>query len=163
MIWHYVYKNKACSVYKTTLRGTSFKPWPAIPIDCFSVINSLVPARCRCNLKLVIFILMARVDILGISCEIALRWLPQDFIDGKSTLVQVMVWCRQATSNYLSQCWPRSLSPYGVTRPQRVNTLRPEQNGWHFADNNIYIFMNEEVWIVIEFSLKVYSLASNWQ
>ena len=36
----------------------------------------------------------------------------------KSTLVQVMAWCRQATSHYLSQCWPRSLSPYGVTRPQ---------------------------------------------
>ena len=32
-----------------------------------------------------------------------------------------MVWCRQATSHYVSQCWPRSLSPYGVTRPQWVN------------------------------------------
>ena len=29
-------------------------------------------------------------------------------------------WCRKATSHYLSQCWPRSLSPYGMTRPQRV-------------------------------------------
>ena len=29
-----------------------------------------------------------------------------------------MVWCRQATSNYLSQCWPRYLSAYGVTRSQ---------------------------------------------
>ena len=26
-----------------------------------------------------------------------------------STLVQVMAWCRQATSHYLSQCWPKSL------------------------------------------------------
>ena len=34
--------------------------------------------------------------------------------------IQVMAWCRQATSHYLSQCWPRSLSPYGVTRPQWV-------------------------------------------
>ena len=41
-----------------------------------------------------------------------------DFTDGKSTLVQVMAWCRQATSHYLSQCWLRSLSPYGVIRPQ---------------------------------------------
>ena len=31
-----------------------------------------------------------------------------------------MAWCRQATSHYLSQRWPRSLSPYGVTRPQCV-------------------------------------------
>ena len=32
-----------------------------------------------------------------------------------------MAWCHQATSHYLSQCWPRSLSPYDVTRPQWVN------------------------------------------
>ena len=31
-----------------------------------------------------------------------------------------MAWCHQATSHYLSQCWPRPLSPYGVTRPQWV-------------------------------------------
>ena len=29
-----------------------------------------------------------------------------------------MAWCRQASSHYVSQCWPRSLSPYGVTRPK---------------------------------------------
>ena len=28
--------------------------------------------------------------------------------DKKPTLVQVMAWCRQATSLYLSQCWPRA-------------------------------------------------------
>ena len=33
----------------------------------------------------------------------------------------LIAWCRQATSHYLSQCWPRSLSSYGVTRPQWVN------------------------------------------
>ena len=27
----------------------------------------------------------------------------------KSTLAQVLAWCRQATKNYLNQCWPRSL------------------------------------------------------
>ena len=31
-----------------------------------------------------------------------------------------MAWCRQATSHYLSQCWPRSLLPFEVTRPQWV-------------------------------------------
>ena len=48
--------------------------------------------------------------------------MPQDLTDDKSTLVQVMAWCRQATNHYLSQCWPTSLSPYGVTRPQWVNS-----------------------------------------
>ena len=43
-----------------------------------------------------------------------------DLMDDKSTLVQVMAWCHQATSLYLSQCWPRLMSPYGVSRPWRV-------------------------------------------
>ena len=55
-----------------------------------------------------------------------------DLTDDKSktTLVLVMAWRRQATSHYLSQCWPRSLSPYGVTRPQRVNII---VGGWPFS------------------------------
>ena len=45
-------------------------------------------------------------------------------VTDKSTLFQVMAWCRQATSHYLNQCWPRSMSPYGVTRPQWVKRVR---------------------------------------
>ena len=60
----------------------------------------------------------------GISYENALRWMPLNITDEKSTLVQVMAWCRQATSHYLSRCWPRSLSPFGVTRPQWVDSIR---------------------------------------
>ena len=51
--------------------------------------------------------------------------MPMDLTDGKSTLVQVMAWCRQATSHYLSQCWPRSLLPYGVLRLLWVNSSPP--------------------------------------
>ena len=53
--------------------------------------------------------------------------------DDKSTLVQVMAWCRQAASHYLSQCWHRSLSPYGVTRRQWVNFFRLQQ-GWSIGE-----------------------------
>ena len=53
----------------------------------------------------------------GMSCEIALAWMPQILTDDKSTLVLVMALCRQATSHYLSQYWLRSMSPYGITRP----------------------------------------------
>ena len=38
--------------------------------------------------------------------EIALRWMPPDLTDDKSTSVQVMAWCRQATSHYLSNVDP---------------------------------------------------------
>ena len=93
----------------------------------------------------------------------------------KSTLVQVMAWCRQATSHYQSQCWPRSVSPYNITRPQWVklihwrsgviyshwkpdahcgNALRPEQNGHLFADNIfICIFSNWKSCIFILISM----------
>ena len=38
----------------------------------------------------------------------------------KSTLVQVMAWCHQATSHYLNQCWSSSMSPYCATRLPRL-------------------------------------------
>ena len=61
------------------------------------------------------------IDGWGIVCEITLRWLSSDLTDDKQTVVQVMDWCHQATSHYLSQCWPSSLSSYGITGPQWVN------------------------------------------
>ena len=39
---------------------------------------------------------------------------------GMSTLVQVMAWWRQARSHYLSQYWPRYMSPYFVTSSQWI-------------------------------------------
>ena len=83
-------------------------------------LTSLAPGRSECDSKNVIFNLVLLTDISRSSHDNALRWMPQDLTDAKSTLVQVMAWCRQATSHYLSQCWPRSLSPHGVTRPQWV-------------------------------------------
>ena len=44
-----------------------------------------------------------------------------DWILGSITLVQVMAWWRQATSHYLKQGWPTSISPYDITRPQSLN------------------------------------------
>ena len=37
-------------------------------------------------------------------------------VDENSTLVQAMAWCPPATSHYLGQCLPSSMSPYGFTR-----------------------------------------------
>ena len=85
-------------------------------------VNSLTHRRFQINFRWVIFKLTLVNGGWGISHEIAPRWMPLDLTDDKSTLVQVMAWCRQATSHYLSQCWPRSMSPNGVTRPQWVNS-----------------------------------------
>ena len=61
------------------------------------------------------------IDGWDTFCEIALRRMSLDLTD-KSTLVQVMAWCHQTISHYLNQCWPRSLPPNDVTRPQWVKS-----------------------------------------
>ena len=85
---------------------------------CF---DSLAPGKFDWNFRHVIFKQILVIVGWGISCEIALIWMSLDFTDNQSTLVQVMAWCHQATSHYLSQCWLRSASLYGVTRLQWVN------------------------------------------
>ena len=79
----------------------------------------------RCPLEYVVMISNVQIsnitDILSIQVIITLELMPGDLVDGKSTLVQVMAWCRQATRLYLNQCRPRSPKPYGDTRPQWVN------------------------------------------
>ena len=85
-----------------------------------NTLYSLAPGRFKVNLGWAIFKLILVVNGWGISCETALKWMSLDLTDDKSILVQVMIWCRQAASHYLSQCWPISLSPYGITRLQWV-------------------------------------------
>ena len=77
-------------------------------------------------LQRVLFRLIWQVDILSNSCETGLRWVWQNPTDDKSTLAQVTAWCPQATSHYLSHCWPRSMSPYDVTRSQWINHWHAE-------------------------------------
>ena len=128
------------------------------------------------------FKLILAINTLSIFCEIPIRWI-QHLTGHYSTMVQAMAWCRQATGHYMSQCWPKSLAPYGVTMPQWVNldianhllhvvwicpgnglvpirqqafnTLRPRQHGRHFPDDVFKcIFLNEIVWTSIQISLK---------
>ena len=57
-----------------------------------------------------------------LTCETALRHVPQVPIDGKSTLVAVVAWCHHATRHYLSQYWWRPMTTHGITRPQWINS-----------------------------------------
>ena len=79
--------------------------------------NSLWPGRFQWTFRWVLFKPITEIDGWDTCCEIALRRMSLDLTDDKSTLVQVMAWCRQATSHYMSPGWPSFLSPYGVTRP----------------------------------------------
>ena len=93
---------------------------PVHMLSCFVVwyqFNWLAPGRCGCNFKSIIFKLIIQEGSLGTCYEITFKWMPHSLTNKKSTLVQVMAWCHQATSHNLSQCWLRSMSPYGVTKP----------------------------------------------
>ena len=72
------------------------------------------------NFTITIIEHMLRITFMSTSCEIGLMWVPQNTLDDKSALGHVMAWCCQAPSHYLSQSWPRSVSPYGLTQPQWV-------------------------------------------
>ena len=88
--------------------------------------NSLFPGSVYWNFKEIRLLLwlMAGVSLVELPSDEYHRTLLM-----MSTLVLVMArwlqagltWCPQATSHYLSQCWPSTMSPYWITRPQRVN------------------------------------------
>ena len=82
--------------------------------------NSLPPERFVSNLNLAVFKPMQSTDGWGIlwNCP---QVIVTGFTNDKSALVKLIACCHYATSHYLSQCWPSSLSPYGITRPQWIN------------------------------------------
>ena len=66
---------------------------PGTPAMCSCVhgINSFAPGRFEQKFRYVIFKLISVTDGWGISCKIALRWMPLDLTDDKSTLVEPML------------------------------------------------------------------------
>ena len=59
------------------------------------------------------------------------------------------------TSHYLNQWWLIDWPIYASLSLNEFNTLRPRQNGRHFADDIFKrIFFNENVWILNKISLK---------
>ena len=81
------------------------------------------PGRSGCDFQNIIFHPILLIFMFRFSHDNALKWMPWDIIDDKSKLVQVMAWCHQATNHYLSSCWPRCKSPYGITRLQWVKSV----------------------------------------
>ena len=111
---------------------------------------------------------MSIVNSKGIIAHISIRYNFQTHDTEYSRMHLVP----PGKSQYMSQCWPKFMSPCGVTRPQRVrnivfgwfcnstrtviiNTLRPGQDGRNFPDDIFkWIFLNENIWILIQISLK---------
>ena len=101
--------------------------WSAqkLQLPCNSIgINWLVPGKHACNVRSVIFKPIVEIDISSSFCETDLWWMPQNIFNNMPASVQVLAWCHQATSHYLSQCWYRSMWLCGVNRPHFYDKSR---------------------------------------
>ena len=75
----------------------------------------------------------------------------KNITNASNTLDQQHI-CMTTGISHLLMC--ASLNPIHITHVV-INTLRPRQNGRHFADDIFKcIFLNENVWIPIETSMK---------
>ena len=114
--------------YEDTAHKTP--PWACCKVTSWQLrswnrgicVNSLDPERSGYDAENSILNLVLLVGSFRSSYDNILRWMPGNLVVDQSTLAQVMAWCHEATSHYLSQCLPRSMSPYGTTRPQWVNS-----------------------------------------
>ena len=77
-----------------------------VSLEVLNCYNSVALGIYGWNLKLVKSNLISRVNILRISCKIALRWISKDSTDDSLTLVWVMALYHQETSYYLCKVDP---------------------------------------------------------
>ena len=95
-----------------------------------------------------------------ILIKILIQFVIKGQTDNKWTLVQIMAWCHQASSHYWNHVTAtnRYVNHCDGNQPlsaSKVNTLRPRQNGRHFADDIFRcIFLNENFYILIKISMK---------
>ena len=115
--------------------------------DWLLVFNSLRPRQNGRHFADDIFKCIFLNENVRISINISLKCVPKGPIDHIPALVQIMAWRRPVMISL-----PTHIC---VTRPQWVNTLRPRQNGRHFADDTFKcIFLNENVITSTKISLK---------
>ena len=81
-----------------------------------------------------------------ITLKISLKFVPKVRINNISALVQIMAWCWPGNEPLPEPIMVSLLTHKCITRPQWINTLRPQQNGCDFkmavilqtAFSNIY-------------------------
>ena len=98
-----------------------------IHLSIFKVLNYmftwelLLTWGCGFDFKCMILKCIAVIIFRSILSAVAFMWMAQYPPSDKSTLVQVVAWCHQVASRYLNLHCPRSIMPYGITKPLRVN------------------------------------------
>ena len=80
------------------------------------------------------------------------KWMFERYVHWRGRLGYVIEWCVESHANH-SICMCHGW--LYLHRRNTLNTLRPRQNGRHFADDVFKcIFLNENIWISIRMSLK---------
>ena len=105
--------------------------------------TSVVPVSYSCRTKIV----QAVLDRQRSGVKATIWWFCHDYDrSGWSAMIG------NIGKEWSAQC---DLGFSTLTSLNTFNTLRPRQNGRHFADDIFkWIFLNENVWIPIEISLK---------
>ena len=124
------------------------------PINYWSS-RKITCARCILTLKWLDIFFCQDIalfsNVVLYNCNISiLKW--SNTMNIKSALWILMAWCFSSTKAAVATVLSMCLCFWGCVW---VNTLRPRQNGRHFPDNIFkWIFLNENVWISINISLK---------
>ena len=121
-------------------------------------INLLTPRRFEWNFRKVIFQVILLIVGWVITCEIAFRWLALDLTNDKSTLVQVVAWSHQTLSHCLSQCWPSSMLPYGVTKLPLVDRANENQVHSHIQASPEDMYEIHSYQLSFHYSLRFMSI-----
>ena len=137
----------ACELVRAwtkTLAILKWNVWYKSALRCCYVINSLHPGRFELNFRWVIFKLILVIGGWGMTCEIAVRWLPLDLTDDKSTLVHVMSWCRQARCGVVHTNCQRKLKIASLQHPYRswispLNSLGNNDHTWTTIWQDMYL------------------------
>ena len=109
--WGWWFGTPSCPLWRQRNACLPINFWGLVPQPDMPSIKITSPGIFERNVREVIFMLILIIDSCGISGEKTLRWMALDITGDKSAKVQVMIWCRQALSYHLSQCWYRFMSP----------------------------------------------------
>ena len=115
------------------VQGKQFVNWFQF---CFHSFHSLVPGKFEWHFRYLIFQIISVINDWGSSCELAHRWMLREWL-----FMISQHWFRQWLGAVRQQAvtWandePDFLSPYGVTRPQWVNSV----SHWPLGDLAVII------------------------
>ena len=83
--------------------------WRQIYVIIPPFVYSLIPGKCGWILKGMFLKLIIQISFSLWNCP---EVKPQNITNEKPTLVKVMAWCRQATSQYLNPSWSSSIATW---------------------------------------------------